>query len=453
MTEKIKIKLQQLPIKKPELFVALITLIWCWPNIINRFPIIFSDTGSYLLFSNGKYSYYWRPVFYGFFLKAILSIFHTLWVACILQTLLVTSSVYYFLKTYKPDSSKSFWLPMLTLPLITALPWCIGQIMPDFSICFSIPLCLVSLLFFEKLSTRTHLLIGASLVFSFSLHSSNVPLFVISMCACTLLLDLNKITPKIGKRFIFIFMTGLIAIVLQNTAPQNRSVSNSAYAYLVARMIDDRSLFVFLNEECQTPEKYIQLCDYKTKLETFTESNEFLWHKPDLFWSLGAFADSRNIFKEAVLRSLIHYPFLNFKAALFGVAHELFYFHMNTDRSYASSSGTAEWIEKIVPSDSPSAQAALQTRNTLLEVFSKFNLLFFFINPLSILLCFFFSFRIKVLESRNICRCALIFAVTNAFVCSFFSGSFARYQNRVSWLLVFAALLALIELHERRKRT
>ena len=102
-----------------------------WPALLNGYPLVFSDTGTYLSQAVHHYLGWDRPVFYSLFLLP-LHLTLTTWPAIVAQALLTTATLHLLRRAVLPATSP-WWLVPLTgaLSIATALPWLVSQLMPD----------------------------------------------------------------------------------------------------------------------------------------------------------------------------------------------------------------------------------------------------------------------------------------------------------------------------------
>jgi hypothetical protein len=102
-----------------------------WPAVFNGYPLVFSDTGTYLSQAVHHYLGWDRPVFYSLFLLP-LHLTLTTWPVIVAQALLTTATLHLLRRSLLPSVS-AWWLVPLTgmLVIISALPWLVSLIMPD----------------------------------------------------------------------------------------------------------------------------------------------------------------------------------------------------------------------------------------------------------------------------------------------------------------------------------
>ena len=102
-----------------------------WPAFWNGYPLVFSDTGTYLSQAIEHYVGWDRPVFYSLFLLP-LHLTLTTWPAIAVQALLVAHVLHLVRRTLLPEASVWWLLPLAgAMALASSLPWFVSQLMPD----------------------------------------------------------------------------------------------------------------------------------------------------------------------------------------------------------------------------------------------------------------------------------------------------------------------------------
>ncbi len=100
-----------------------------WPALWNRYPIVFSDTGTYLSQAVHRYFGWDRPVFYSLFILP-LHLALTTWPVVVAQSWL---AVLVLDQVRRAFGLTIEWLLGLTvvLAVVTWLPWTVSELMPD----------------------------------------------------------------------------------------------------------------------------------------------------------------------------------------------------------------------------------------------------------------------------------------------------------------------------------
>jgi hypothetical protein len=147
-----------------------------WPALLNGYPIVFSDTGTYLSQAIHLYVGWDRPAFYSLFMYA-LHLTLTTWPVVLAQALAVVWVLDGVRQAFFPTVRRAV-LPLvfLALALLTGLPWLISRLMPDLFTPLLVLALAILLLVPERLSGRQNLVLSLAAVAMMAVHQSNVPL-------------------------------------------------------------------------------------------------------------------------------------------------------------------------------------------------------------------------------------------------------------------------------------
>ncbi len=166
-------------LRSPIAPILLGALLLLWPAALNGYPLVFSDTGTYLSQAIQHYLGWDRPIFYSLFLLP-LHLTLTTWPAIAAQALLVAHTLHLLRRALLPAVSTWWLVPLLAaLSLATPLPWLASQLMPD--LFTGLLVVALGLLVFAptSLSRGEQLwLIGFS-AFMIAVHQSHVPLVLL----------------------------------------------------------------------------------------------------------------------------------------------------------------------------------------------------------------------------------------------------------------------------------
>ena len=111
--------------------ILLAAALLLWPALWNGYPLVFSDTGTYLSQAIHHYVGWDRPIFYSLFLFP-LHLTLTTWPAIAAQALLASHTLHLVRRTLLPRVSDWCLLPLAALlALASSLPWFVSQLMPD----------------------------------------------------------------------------------------------------------------------------------------------------------------------------------------------------------------------------------------------------------------------------------------------------------------------------------
>ncbi|MBV8978655.1 MAG: hypothetical protein JO261_15625 [Alphaproteobacteria bacterium] len=423
------------------LAVALLTGLFLLAALGNGFPIIFYDTGAYVLEGFAHVFIAERAPVYSLFLKYAGGP-QSLWYVAIAQCAIVAFVAVEFARALKPA------LPLWTmlalgalLAIATGLPWYSGQIEPD---CFApVAPIAIYLLAFHKLGWARSLTLAALAALSTAVHFSHLAVaagLLLVLGLLRLAAQFEGRLPRPALALPALSVAAGLALVLAANYSFTRHifVSRAGSVFLAARMMQDGLIKPVLDQDCPNPK--LRLCAYKDNLPR--RADAYLWEeKISPFFRLGGFRkmDAESAF--LVRESLAQAPLENLAWAGIDTALQFF--------AYPTGDGieAQEWVldpefRRTIPKQMAVYQAAYQQRGDLW--FLPLNLLHVPAAFASVALLFvMLRRRLRAGDWNGASLPAFIFVALlgNAFVCGVFSGPHFRYQSRMMWWPALAAML------------
>jgi len=442
----------QLPLTQPVWEAAAVVLLCpllLAAAIWNGFPLIFYDTGAYMLQSFGdKFVPERSPVFSIFILMGGGGI--SLWLVALLQTLMASFVMVQTARAIAPRVT----LPILlliggALTVLTALPWYAGQIEPDIFTPLVV-LCLYLLAFHvKKLGWwRAGLLTGIAALAT-AVHPSHLGLaaglmIVLAIYRLIILLRGNGWPRAHLFLPISALCLGVCLIFSANYLfTRHIFVSRAGPVFMFARMLQDGVAQRLLNETCPTSD--YQLCRYRKVLPN--RADKWLWGPGTLFVKLHRFIGTAKESERIVHDSLVRYPFWNLELAARDALQQLTLFHTGDQIE------PQQWIlftdfHKFIPDQMPAYSVARQQKGRI--NFRLINYVHVPVGGLILLLLvggFVVALRRHDLKAAPLLGFVLVALLGNAIICGVFSNPHARYQSRLIW--VPALVLALLTVDRR----
>jgi hypothetical protein len=293
------------------LIVCVGALCSLWVAAVNGYPLVFPDTGTYIIQALEFRAQLDRPPFYSL---AILPLHATisLWPVIVVQALATTWVTARFLRSIVPEAAeRDVLLVLVFAAAATSLPWFSTKVMPD--IATPAIVMLVWLMFDPAVAAqgRTLPLMTVGLAGLISLHTASVP-FTLGLIAVATALrwrDHAQNRRALGR-------AALVAIAAVGAALAGQilhtyliigglSPSAAAPFFLLARLIHDGPGREVLLAAC--PEAGWRLCGLLDRLGA--EHNELLWSSEAAFARLtadvgeaAAFAEARAVVAETLRR-------------------------------------------------------------------------------------------------------------------------------------------------------
>ncbi|MFL5239985.1 MAG: hypothetical protein ACJ8EL_20800 [Rhizomicrobium sp.] len=414
--------------------------------IWNGFPLIFYDTGAYMLQSFGhKFVPERSPVFSIFLLVAGGDV--SLWLVALVQTLMASFVMVETARAVAPRITLPILLAIgAVLTLLTGLPWYAGQIEPDIFTPLVV-LCLYLLAFHPTRLGKARcaaLVIIAAL--STAMHPSHLGLGVelaLLLVGYRLFVALRrKPWPSIDiTRPISAALLGLSLVLAGNYIYTGRMfVSRAGPVFMFARMLQDGVVQRLLNETC--PTSNYMLCRYRSTLPH--RADKWLWGPGSLFVKLHRFIGTEKESAKIVHDSLVRYPAWNAELAARDALQQFTLFYTGDQIE------PQQWIlfwdfHKFIPDQLRAYDDARQQKGEL--HFRPINYIHMPVGGIILLMLIaglVLAIRRRDLAAAPLLGFILAALIGNAIICGVFSNPHARYQSRLIWVPAFAlALLAV----------
>jgi hypothetical protein len=281
----------------PIFIIALGGFILFLPALYNRFPLVFPDTGTYLIHAIELRGQTDRPPYYSIFLLP-LHLQRTLWPIPIVQCLIASSVCYWLLRKLVPQSGGAgFALLIAAAALLTSVAWHAIQIMPDV---FTPLLILLMFLFCLRPSLGFDLstLAFIAVLVTFTIfHNGHLLLMAILLVAGgALRWWLNSPKAQLlryGVIGVLVLAMSAASFAVYSFAVTGRaSLSTDAPLFMLGRMIGDGTAAKYLRKYCPGIDN--PFCDVADRLDT--DTNIFLWN------GASSLAEVRSAHGEAVTR-------------------------------------------------------------------------------------------------------------------------------------------------------
>jgi hypothetical protein len=438
-----RLALPDAPISRPAVEVAgtlLLSLSLLSVAVWNGFPIIFYDTGAYMLQGLGHLFIAERSPIYSAFLAGAGGA-TSLWLVAATQCLITGFTMMQFARAIRPQMSVYVLLGIgAVLCLTTGLPWYAGQIEPD---CFVaiVPLSLYLLAFHgETLGSARKTLLVVAAALSIACHSSHVALaagLLVALAALRFVpLDIPR--PKLTAA-VTSFGAAILSIYVANFVFTHQVFfSRSGPIFLEARIMEDGLIAPVLDADC--PKAGYAICPYKDRLPA--RADTWLWMASQSpFKKVGGFEKRGPESSKLVHESLRRYPLDNAVVALQDALLQFFWFQTGDGIV------PQEWVlnrefKVAIPRQLNAYDRAYQQEGEIW--FLPVNIVHV---PMAIfsLVALFWLLR-RTARTRDwrggvLPAFILLALIGNAAICGVFSGPHGRYQSRIMWLPAFAVVL------------
>jgi hypothetical protein len=410
----------------------------------NGFPLIFADTGGYVLRPFAGTLEYGRSALYGAFLAAGIRL--EFWPNVLLQAALALWIIALTLRTHLRGLTLAMLLlAIIALVVATSLPWTASQLIPDVFVLLA-ALALHLLAFQPQALTRAEIA-GLVAVTAFAIASH------MSILAMTLsLLAAYGLVRLFAHRFAFPIphlALPLLAVAAGiGLALTSNAMIGGQFAFtpggpnfLFARLLQDGIVQRHLDRAC--PDYSMRICDYRDELPTATE--DWLWLPDSPFYKMGGWQDFTPEAQRIILATLRTEPGANVLAAARDTLAQLVAVGTG-DGISPENNQHAEWaLSEVAPKAMPHFRAAPQ-QNAQFD-FTAINVVQL---PLALLASaaapiIFLLWRRRQPGISALALSATLALVANAAICGIFSSTNARYQSRLVPIATLTVLIAGID--------
>jgi hypothetical protein len=418
-------------------------LLLAWPAAWNGYPLVFADTGTYLGQAILIYLGWDRPPFYSLFIHAL----HwrvTLWTVPLAQGLIAAHVIALALRSLGRPGAAPLLAAAGLLAVGTGLPWLAAQVMPDvFTGLLAVVLWLLGFAR-ARLGRAERIWLLLLAVMMIAVHLSHLPLALGLALVGGALGGLRggvRVGFSTAGRMAAPAAVALVAMVAVNAAGHGRlAVSPFGSVFLAARLLQDGPALRTLDARCGA--MGWQVCALRAQLPM--PANDFLW-PPDgpLRGPLGGGKAWGGEAAAIVAATLLREPGAVVVGAL-GNALRQFPMLGTGDGLWAwpDVPGPRPLIAAHFPPGEVAAYDASRQQAGLLQrdVSALVPLHVTLAWAALVLLPLLAWLRRREAAACALCLLVLAAAVGNATLTGGLSGVEARYQGRIAWLLVFAAV-------------
>ena len=438
---------------------------------VNGYPLVYSDTGTYIMSGREMWIPIDRPIAYGLFIRLFGSV--SLWTVIIAQNILTSYILFEAFRLFFPIDKKFrfyFFGTIGLLTFLTGISYYTNQLMPDFLTALMI-LGIFILCYAKNLGSVRFIAISLLVIFCIITHFSHLliasGLAVAILCYHSFLFRKRlakhalSISLKKALLVMVIACSGWLVLPTLNWIISGEFYqSKSSHIFFMGSMADKGILQQFLKDECGKPEwSDCKMCQYKNEIPQ--EVAVFLWDGGDssVFMKTGGWMHSKTEYNKIIHATLVNPKYSSqhvYKAIAYGLT-QLFENRIGEGlgRYRENSSPWANIIsyyriEFNMYMNSKQNRAGGPGLN--LEILNNINLLL-------LMFCVLYTVYIYFSPAREhfdrmtvwFLTIMLLGIVMNSMVTAGLSAPYGRYQTRVVWLMELAIIIFSIKNSETIK--
>ena len=425
-------------------------LILIGPALMNMYPLVYSDSGTYMASSRHLYAPIDRPIGYGLIIRAV-TWQSTMWTVVIFQGMVASWLVRECLRTLFP-TLRNAWRPhvlvLVVLLIGTSLPWYTSQLMPDVLSGF-LALCFFLLLFGRQLAFGKTILLWVLLFFFTITHLSYIPMMIAAALLTVIAAWRWGRAPR--RKRLRLTLTGLLALPLIGSVfimYTNRQEGNgwvlspTSSLFLSGKLIESGAMRLHLERVCRTAPNF--LCAHLDELNT--TGMHYVWDDDaPTRQGLGLVDASKRLdpLVSEVLSDPRNWPMLIWSSCI-ATASQTAQVDVGSGLGpYREGSAPYHPMLHDLPHELPNYMNSLQQRGVLSFEAINFVARPVLLGALACLLTLWPSCR----RTRwwAFCMVMIGFVVLNAAATGALANLYDRLQARITWLVIFAALLLVLQ--------
>ncbi len=420
-----------------------------WPALLNGYPLVFADTGTYLSQAIKHYIGWDRPAVYSVFL--LLTHWKiTTWSSVLIQAGLVVYVLDAVRRGFVPKLPRGFLLPIVGLLCVaTPLPWFASQLMPDVFTSMLVVVLALLLVRPDTIGTVENRMLILFAAWMIGAHLSNVWITLLLLVALIPTRRLLGATSPFdwraaGSVLAPAALAMLVLCTVNLYAFKRFTLSPFGNVFLLARLVYDGPAEMTLEKDCANTKW--RLCSYLPVLPphaaTFPSSDHFLWRLDGPVARLGGAKLVSAEAKQIIFRTVQEHPGLVLKTAFGNLQRQLLRFR--------SGDGLNAWPRQVGPilhQSFPALEIRLfqdsrQSRGELTVPvwLCALHRAAFWLGLAFTAICLVVAVR-RHHPVALLCAAVLLCLFCNAAVTGILSGPHDRYQNRVIWLALLTPLL------------
>jgi hypothetical protein len=422
------------------------------PAFVNGYPLIYSDTSTFIHSAFELQPPMDRPITYGLFIRLTSINGQTMWTVIFFQTLILSCLLYGLTKKSMGSDQQNPGLRFAMIILVSSLAgaaWTTSFLLPDIFTPIMVLAALLLLIYPEKEKRR----IGLWIVFGLSaaMHSSHIPFGIAFL---SIILILRFVFPARLKAHIQIrTLLILLGLNLAAIGIMSSTLSKSKHVFQMGAYIEQGIIESFLKEECDDHD--FGLCAYKDSLPD--QAWEFIWEESSPLYQLGGWKATKSEFNEIIRTTWTkpRYLILHLEASFRETFKQMISFKSvftygvspNLDQLSAR-------VEEYIPADLKGFLSSRQN-NGPLTAFTWLNPVQLSLVLLSLVLIpALLLSKFSPLPNQKLVWSGILLVLgilIHAWVCGTFANPVDRLGNKMIWLLPFFALILLFKADSKFK--
>jgi len=411
----------------------------------NGYPLINSDTGSYVKYAFDFQVPQDRSPFYGVF-TGFSSLWVSLWCTIIVQAALLVFLLYRYSRLFWQQTPSLFAMLLMFAGIVacTHVTWVVSFVLPD--IFAAILLLAIILYFFDEHCSISFRLAYLFIVFiSIAVHNSH---YLISLLFALILIAVytyRKRKDKLRRAFVLLSITvanWLILCTLNYVKSFGFTLSSGSHVFMSAKLVETGIMKKYLCDSCNT--KPLKLCQYKDELPNTL--SEYLWEDYSPLYKVGGWQGSRTE-NEIIAKDVFtawEYLSIYISKSIINSGRQVVELQLPPIiKLLNEQSSPYNFISRHLPNELGAYTKARQFQNQLTTgKLSHFYLYIFLLSSIWVVIV---ARSLSNMESvKVIYGFVVLFIILNGIITATFSEVVGRLQYRVFWILPATNIFVLV---------
>lgn len=424
--------------------------------LYNGFPLVYSDTGTYIYSGFDLFVPVDRPIMYGLLIR-LFSLKFSLWIVIFMQDLMTAFILFEVVRHFFAGNARFLQIYVgliLFLTFFTGVAWYSNQLMPDFFIPLAV-LAIFMLIRRKKMDFLPVVLIVAILLLALLTHFSHLLIATVLIGVLWMIRWVMKhyLADVSVRRLLMVTVVitsaWLILPAINYAVDQEFSISKGSHVFLMAHLNETGILKKFLDENCPN-EAYrdCKLCMVKDSLPADVAS--FIW-SGKVLEKTGGWIESRKEYNKIIFGTIKDPEFLVrnvFSSLTYGLVQLTRNDIGEGLSAYNPGSPPYDQVKWWFPHELNSYQNSKQNKwdgvNLKFEVLNIVQVILLVVNLFVLLFVFTGKTMLPEKEILYLLLFVMVAILVNSMVTAGLNAPYERYQSRIVWLLPMATLVMIL---------
>lgn len=423
------------------LTLAICAMALILPTIINGYPLVNSDTATYLQSGFIPDAPWDRPITYGILLRIFSINGCSMWFAIFMQGYITAWLLYLCIKEFSGTRQPMLFTLATTifLALFTSLSWVVSQLIADVYTGLAI-LC-AALLIKGKQEKLNTILLYILYFICIAVHTAHFLSFIAIILL--LLIFARFVLKGLPVKQVRKTLAIMLVLTVATIGIMGASMSKSRPMFFMASLLDKGILKPALDEMCA--DSAYNLCKYKDELPA--DVNLFMWEDSSPMAKEGGWRATHPEYKHIISEILSNpkYVWMYIKASIAFTLKQLITFNIGDGNTpFPQYSNVHNDMLRFIPHEADNFLQSMQNKKDIKPLLKIPNYIIYVTALVSIVVIILLVLKSPTQLTINLLVIIVVGLIINETMCATFSMVNGRYGCRVMWLIPFAAIVFIL---------